>query len=99
MSNQDPIYYKCSRCGKFCSPKTAEFHTSYGSAWDTEPPDEECTCSKCVEIEIAEAIEARCLLDCYWIKPPWYAKTAKIIGWEYRDGRYQPKLTVKESER
>lgn len=47
---------RCSRCGRFCSPKDSDCGVPFGGPLDSEPPDEKYICPRCLT-ELMERVE------------------------------------------
>lgn len=68
----------CARCGHFTSWRSDNY-TPFGGPCDTDPPDPEYLCDRCVAIEIAEAMVHRRLWS-HWQPAAWEYRVAPLIG-------------------
>lgn len=71
---------KCSICGKFVS-YDADYSVSFGSACDTEPPDPEYYCPKCIERQ-KEYYRKQNRVPCSYIPSQWEIDLAAELGYE-----------------
>lgn len=78
--NPHKFYYTitCCCCGRFCRP--VDTGNRYGTASDTEPPEEVFWCRKCAKKEMSPA---RIIFNgnsgCWWVKPNFVSVAKSIL--------------------
>ena len=66
---------KCCYCGRFV-PWDADESTSFGTTFDTDPPDPDYYCEQCAKRLEDEAV-AKGSLPVHWVRSAWENRAAK----------------------
>ena len=71
---------RCDYCGKFCSWVGIDSYTPFGTAVDTEPPDEVFMCCKCSQTETRRMVQLGYVLSGEWWPSRATRRAAKRLG-------------------
>ena len=80
---------KCVICGKFVS-YGADYSVSFGGAGDSEPPDPEYYCPKCIEQQ-KEFYRKQGRVPCSYISSQWEVDLATELGYVREQYRWVKK--------